>query len=268
MRSQALPHRCRVAAARLPVDAAFPARAAAALEPCEAAQASRLRHPERRRQWLAARLLAKRLADRPGIAGEVEPGTALAVVDLAANDPAGAGAAMSLRRWTVVPAEGGAPALLEDGAPSATSLSLAHAGDLVVAAISRSRVGADVERVAPELHAWTLRAYPRAEAAWIASVPIEGPLLATVLWSVKECLLKTGACGSVAVARIAPLEVRPLLAARDACRLLDRGAGWLPFPIDPPAARGAGVQAFVQRVDGMVLAVVALSTDEDREEQP
>jgi 4'-phosphopantetheinyl transferase len=138
------------------------------LSPEELDEGGHFHHPGRRRQWLLGRVAARRLA----------------------GESLGPAAAVRVRRGPT-----GAPWLADlSGQPLPLALSLAHADDLVLAAIAPgadTRLGADLERVEPRGEAFLEDHYTAEERRWLAGLPPAArPLAATLAWTVKEAVLK------------------------------------------------------------------------------
>ena len=167
---------------------------------------SGLRRPERRRQWLAVRLLAKWAylcrAASAGSAGE--GGDAADDFELRV---AGAGhlerfPASAYRQLDVLPRDGGAsgrPFVCDRSRPAAVGISLSHTRGWVACALgSAEPIGVDVEAIEPRSPAFEQYAFGTDERRWIrrraAARSDAAPALQTWLWSMKEAAFKTGLC--------------------------------------------------------------------------
>jgi 4'-phosphopantetheinyl transferase EntD len=228
---------------------------------------SSLRRPERRRQWLAVRWLAKwaYLTERvKGRAAEApDRGRADFEVVVAGAGHLGRFPAPFYREVDVLPADrraGGPPRLRHRAQPTTFSVSLAHTRGWVACALGRGHpVGVDVEGIEARPAAFEAYAFAERERSWIrartSAVPDRVPALQTWLWSMKEAAFKTGRCARRSCPEIVVLladhmpgptvkttHARASLAANDA--LIDgQCAEWVSLEL-------AGSVASVVRVTG------------------
>lgn len=145
-----------------PVASQAPLQAPEGLAPREAAAYQGLKTDKRRREWLAARRAAKRLARRV-LAPELEPGA----IEIAKS-------------------QGGAPSLLAAG--RAWPLSLSHSGQWAAAALcadASGLVGVDLERIEARDPSWLDVAFHPSERA--GTLDEAGR---TRLWARKEAVSK------------------------------------------------------------------------------
>jgi phosphopantetheinyl transferase len=159
----------------------------------------RLRFPKRREEWLLGRWTAKQLLRR-SLEGYRD--LALSAIDVGA-DPDGA-------PYLSVPGEGRLP----------VSLSISHRAGRAVCALSPAlspSIGVDLERVEPRAKAFVDDFYTAGEAARVwACAPHVRDTLVTVMWSVKEAVLKAFREGlrldtrAVEVRHVAGLEADPV----------------------------------------------------------
>ncbi len=209
---------------------------------------SRLRRPERRRQWLAARLLAKWafLRETAGPASAAALDFELRVVG---GGHLGRFSPEAYRAIDVLPAEGGAgrPRLSHHARATGFDLSLAHTRSWVACAVGSDHpVGVDVEGIEPRAPAFRDYAFGVAERRWIdgrvLTASAAEPALQTWLWSMKEAAFKTGlcprGCPAIEVAvndgwrapTVTPTRARAAFPARDA--VIDgKRAQWIAFEL-------------------------------------
>jgi 4'-phosphopantetheinyl transferase EntD len=198
------------------------------LSPLERIHANSISHPARMRDWLAARLLAKRLLlfrIFSGVLAQGGPPWPPVVV----NERILPVWATRLREVALVNApsrRGGSPNVCVRGRDLSRfcSASVAHAGGLVAVALRRGGpIGVDVERIANRSSSFRKMFFTSCEAHWAERVaPHEGlPADAayTLLWTVKEAAFKAGECdqhlGRVHVLVRNPLDRRPEVRWRD-----------------------------------------------------
>jgi phosphopantetheinyl transferase (holo-ACP synthase) len=105
-----------------------------------------------------------------------------------------------------------APGLRWCGAPcDGVRVSLSHSKTTCVASLSAGRgVGIDVESVDAKADGFYVDYYSEAEREWVASSANsreDSTWLFAVLWSLKECALKTAAFGKLSIADLGRLEI-------------------------------------------------------------
>jgi len=179
----------------------------------ERARWQAIEHPGRRRQWLAARLVAKHLlvvrGAELGSSHQTVWPPRLEVVrraDLLRGGCADYRGAELLARGTP---RGGAPRLVWRGedASHLLAVSLSHAGRWVaVASSAGATVGVDIELVEDRHAAFTRYAFTSGEESWArrtaALIAIRSEVLFALLWTLKEAAYKTGRFGDWSLARI------------------------------------------------------------------
>lgn len=142
----------------------------------ERAHVASLRTAVRRRSWTLGRWAAKQAVLASGLGAS-------------APDPI---------RWSVLPAQDGAPEILLDGVPVHVSLSLSHRGGRALAVLAPSPlvVGCDLERLEPRSEAFIDDYLLPPEHAFVRAV--EGArrhFRANLVWCGKEAALKVARAG-------------------------------------------------------------------------
>jgi 4'-phosphopantetheinyl transferase len=140
------------------------------LAPAERARLAALRVERRRAAWRLGRWTAKR---------------AVALADGRCG--------LALDRIAIIATESGAPLALIDAAPAPCAISISHAAGraLCVVAPPAAAVGCDLERVEPRSAAFVADYFTAAERAAVdRAAPHERAVLATLIWSAKEAVLK------------------------------------------------------------------------------
>lgn len=169
-------------------------------------------HEDRRRQWLAARWVAKRL-----VARSCDPAQ-LRRVEVLSRSAAGLGQA---------------PLVRINGELSAYRVSLSHAGDATLVGLTTdaSAIGVDLAWDVPQDRQFSAAWFTEREQAWLA----ERPESASLLWGLKEAIFKSQGAGQpwnprgVAIDSYCDHQVRCTLFGRPLSPL----ATWI-----RPAARG------------------------------
>jgi phosphopantetheinyl transferase len=171
----------------------------------EAAHLAGLRNPRVRRRWLAGRLAVKSLLLRGVRDGR------LAALD---GESLCALPAASCREIEVLPVESGPPRITWHGRELPARVSITHGGGLSCAALAGpdAATGIDLETVEPRADAFyrgnfTLREREWAEAGARAT-GLPGAWLYTLLWTIKEAALKSGATAVRSVWGFPGLEIR------------------------------------------------------------
>jgi 4'-phosphopantetheinyl transferase len=137
-------------------------------------------HPERRRQYIAARWQAVQLLQQAGVAGDLQQ------------------------------SESGRPVATHW--PAVDGLSWSHTQHWAVAALGRGRVGVDIETINPKRQMLNIAEsyFTANEAAYLASLAIDQqPQAFYTMWVAKEALLKamgTGLVGGLKRFEILPKE--------------------------------------------------------------
>lgn len=174
----------------------------------EAAHLSGLVNPRVRRRWLAGRLAAKSLLLHEG---EVRGGARLVALDGASL---GALPAASCREIEVLPGESGPPRLTWRGQAVPAQVSISHGGGFSCAAVAGPGVatGIDLESTAPRVEAFYRGNFTPRERDWVdagaRASGLPGAWLFTLLWTIKEAALKSGATAVRSVWGFPGLEVR------------------------------------------------------------
>lgn len=183
--------------ALLDSDELLPADAAQVLSPQEFQEYSRIRHKRRRAEWLAGRIAAKFLfLQQEGSGAPVPGGTGphkIARGDLALYSS-------ELFRQVAVASDqspgGGAPRIGWRNGAEQVNAALSHANGWACASIGDPDLySVDLEVPAPRIPPFYLRNFTVRERSWIdacvRSFQLDSDWLYTLLWSAKECLLKT-----------------------------------------------------------------------------
>ena len=185
------------------------------LTPDERDQGARLKHVSRHREWLAGRVVAKwlflRHVDRVAhpAHGTAWPPTAYGVGPEALDALPGG----EYRRIEILRAAGGAPRLSWSAAPhveAGARVSIAHRGGWVMAAISSGgAIGVDIEAVEPRRPSFHDACLTASERRWLGrAAAADVSPLATLLWTLKEACLKTGASRAHSVWDIDAIDCR------------------------------------------------------------
>ncbi|EAQ79139.1 4'-phosphopantetheinyl transferase family protein [Blastopirellula marina] len=148
---------------RLPID-----HQDAWLSAAEEAELAFFAHENRRRQWLRARWIAKRLIALSNESADLRR------VEILSRSPVGLGAA---------------PQVFVDGQPSQHRISLSHAGDAVLVGMTTdaTSIGVDLAWDVPQDKQFSRAWFSEREQAWLA----ERPESASLLWGLKEAIFKS-----------------------------------------------------------------------------
>lgn len=147
------------------------------LSPAETARLHSFRFPKRRDEWRLGRWTAKR---------------AVAVFLKLSCAPGGL-AVVEIRT-----APSGAPQVFIGGAPAPVSISLSHRGQIALCAVAgpADPIGCDLELIEPRGPEFLTDYFTSEEQALLASAEsAERDRLATLLWSIKESVLKVVTVG-------------------------------------------------------------------------
>lgn len=177
----------------------------------EADHLSRLANPGVRRRWLAGRLAAKSL-----LLHEDGARTRWRAGRLVALDGASLGAlpAAQCREIEVLPGESGPPRLTWRGREVPAQVSISHSGGLSCAVVAEAgaATGLDLESAQPRAEAFYRGNFTPRERDWVAagarSCGLPAAWLFTLLWTIKEAALKSGATAVRSVWGFPGLEVR------------------------------------------------------------
>jgi phosphopantetheinyl transferase len=167
------------------------------LNPREEEEGRRFRHPGRRRQWLLGRAAAKVLLQRNA-------------------RESGAPSVPPSRLWVHRTDEGWPEPLGPEGRPLPVSLTISHTGDLAFCALcpdGEGSLGADMERVEARVDAFLEDYYTPLEQTRLRALPpLARNQMATVLWCIKEAVLKalrTGLALHPTLIEVRELELLP-----------------------------------------------------------
>lgn len=221
----------------------------ACLTPAELARAAAIRSELRRREHVASRVLAKhlmldRIDDLDETMREISISELLAV-------------AAEKYRTVEVFREDGAPRVFRRGAAlPGVHLSIAHsAGTTAVGVSTGSPMGIDVATVEAHAPSFHRVHYSQAERDWIACADERASSpLSTMLWTLKECVIKAGGAPQATLWGYDEVEVLVERSARDVAADLEAGVT-LTIPIRLSPARVA--TARVSRIANSILSFVA-----------
>ena len=177
----------------------------------EAAHLSGLANPRVRRRWLAGRLAAKSLLLHEDGARARSRAARLVALDGASL---GALPAASCREIEVLPGESGPPRLTWHGRAVPAQVSISHGGGFSCAAVAGpgAATGLDLESTAPRVDAFYRGNFTLRERDWVdagaRASGLPGAWLFTLLWTIKEAALKSGATAVRSVWGFPGLEVR------------------------------------------------------------
>jgi len=167
----------------------------------EAVRANGMRFAKRRNDWLLGRWTAKRAVTR--------------YWDLAASQ-------QTLASVEIRAAASGAPRIFLAGEAAPVAISLSHRAGRAACAVAplMATVGCDLEWIEPRSDSFVLDYFTCREQALVAEAPVaDEPLLANLLWSAKESVLKALGVGLRLDTR--DVEVSPTMAPGDGWRRLE-----------------------------------------------
>lgn len=177
----------------------------------EAAHLAGLRNPRVRRRWLAGRLAVKSLLLRGVCDGHDGGSPRLAALD---GESLRALPAASCREIEVLPAESGPPRITWHGRELPARVSITHGGGFSCASLAgpEAAAGIDLETVEPRVDAFYRGNFTPREREWAEAgaraTGLPGAWLYTLLWTIKEAALKSGATAVRSVWGFAGLEIR------------------------------------------------------------
>ncbi len=154
------------------------------LSPHERDRQAAMRVPKRRLDFRAGRWTAKQ-----AVRAMIEIAPALCDIDV----PPWSGAVPDLCDIDIRAADDGAPEVFFPAGPAPWAVSIAHSGGRALAVVGAPGVpfGADLETIEPRSEAFVQDYFLAYEQRWIASHPEPSrPAATTLLWSVKESVLK------------------------------------------------------------------------------
>jgi 4'-phosphopantetheinyl transferase EntD len=187
------------------------------LGPEELRESSAIHHPRRREEWLAGRIAAKFVFLERESAGTVDPGSSLVLRHITsaalAKFPAEAYRDVAVARDQ---SAGGGPARIgRRFAQERIPVAISHRNGQACAFLGTSDVySVDLEAPAPRIPEFYLHNFTAREQNWTGACARQFHLdpnwLYTLLWSAKECLLKTPRFRALSLWDMAALDIHIL----------------------------------------------------------
>jgi 4'-phosphopantetheinyl transferase EntD len=230
--------------------------------------ATGIAHDRRREEWVAGRIAAKWLKLRHDATST--NATWPPPLEHASADELAAVSAARYQSVEVRRGDDGAPIFAGDAAPC---VSIAHRSGWGVAALSyEGAVGIDLEAIGPRRPAFYDSTMSAAERRWMrGAAGSDAEYLGTLLWTLKEACLKTGASAAHTVWEIGAIDLDMTtpateIAATWAKAAAGDGPALVDLPANLPLARGldSWFQAAYGEVGGLVIGVVAERTSDFR----
>jgi len=172
----------------------------------ETADYTSIRNPRRQAEWLAGRIAAKYAFLHRGQASGL---LSLAHITREMIEPAEDYREIALRRHPS--RDGGAPSIGRRGAAAEARVAVSHAEGIACAFIGRTGAYAvDLEFCQPRIAEFYRQNFTACERAWVAASECDEIWLYTLLWSAKECLLKTPQFASLSLWDMPSIDLRIL----------------------------------------------------------